>query len=810
MDTGAARTIASPQDAPAILEKMLSQLKEKDTPRETVQQSKVDFFQHSVSHKNSFFNQSEEPDLSTASEQSGSTNRSVSTSPQTESSLKNIKDDEKDPPKEAASKPNKLITLFAIVISALILSTAALFIHLTNEKQQSLAVHARKAQLADLAKKIPEILQGNFDYSYTNMNGERGYGSITLVQTDHFITGTGFDYDGKQNRKFKLDGVYNAPRLTVQKRYLRGSQTSGNPITYSGLARFNEAHDIVLNGSWHFDGKSAALSDALNQSWSAITQHPVETSARRTDSIFWSLVQLLAVCISFGMTLVFISLKFFGMHGLLNSWERRKYIPSSSMQQHLKLMKELGKGQQRGSLRLGERLDWNLQRFYLPKTLFMPASRRQRHPHLLVLGGASKGKSRFLAQMIVDDIKNNDRAVVVLDSEGSTVEQVLRWLCSAPEAAKYHDRIRLIDPTLSDAASYNPLMLCRKEALQSAANSVVMAFKAVCTESQNQQNQWTEQTAGILRNALVLLILNKCNLAELPKLLSDNDFRDVLLNKVEQMGEEWKPLIEAWYTYKKQARSEQWLSLIDPILNRVQPLLSDARISRLLNSRENSIDLEDIIERKNVLLVRVPEGQLEKAGNLLGSLILGGVRQAGLNQFEQTREAAGACSVYMDKLNNFMGSDAFEFICADFRKINIEIHATLKSLQDISEDYRNRVLVNFGAMALFSMSKKDADTFGPAMFKVDGRKVRKVNFKDVFNPINSQPTMDLASDEEKINVNRLVGLPERCYFLHLVGEEGGVFNLKAPEFNDIARGDLNLDLMESLLEQNEEDDEEDE
>jgi hypothetical protein len=224
----------------------------------------------------------------------------------------------------------------------------------------------------------------------------------------------------------------------------------------------------------------------------------------------------------------------------------------------------------------------------------------------------------------------------------------------------------------------------------------------------------------------------------------------------------------------------EWLQLIEPILNRVQPLLSDARAARMLNSRDCSIDFEEIIAEKKILLVTVPEGQLEKAGNLLGSLIIGGVRQASLNQYERTREAARPCSLYMDRLNNFMGADAFESICTDFRKISISIHATLKSLQDISEDYRNRVLVNFGAMAMFSLSKKDADLLGPGMFKVDGRKVRKWNIRDMFGIVNSSPTMDLASDEEKINVNRLVGLPERCYFLHLVGEvvECSIFELR--------------------------------
>ena len=124
------------------------------------------------------------------------------------------------------------------------------------------------------------------------------------------------------------------------------------------------------------------------------------------------------------------------MHGLINLWEREKYIPAAVRPQHLKLLYELGRGNRRGGLLLGERVEWRIHEFYRPRKLYLPATFRERNPHVLAMGAGAKGKSRLLAGMIINDIRNDDRAVVVVDSEGSLVELIIRWLGSCPEASK--------------------------------------------------------------------------------------------------------------------------------------------------------------------------------------------------------------------------------------------------------------------------------------------------------------------------------------------------------------------------------------
>jgi len=675
----------------------------------------------------------------------------------------------------------------------------------------------------------PSLIQGDYSYSFNGISAMHQVGKMQLLQNGSKITGSGSDESkSKINgiaglRKFQISGSYLPPNLVLVKKYLNSPQE----IVYNGSASQSANGPIQLHGNWCFSNIGRRLSaSAAPQLWSAsqdtngfkendvtapggngfldLLWPPNETPANR-------FLRVLAVCIVFGLAVVKLSVKFFGLHGLLSVWERENYIPHSVRRQHMKLLKELGAGK-KGGLLLGARIEWRLHQFWLPKTLYLPAARRERNPHLLAMGAGAKGKTRLLASMIINDIKNDDRAIVVVDSEGSLIELITRWLGTRPEAAKVLQRVSIIDPCRPQCQiGFNPLTAGNTENLQAAASAIVMGFKAVYTESQNQQNQWTQQTANILRNAVLLLMLNERSLEHLPALLSDNDYRDVLLEKIEkEHAREWKTLLDAWSNYKRLARTEQWINWIEPILNRVQPLLSDQRISRLLNEKDNCLDLSQLLAEKRILLVRVPEGQLEKGGNLLGSLIITGLRQAGLLHFERTGDSGTPCSLYVDELNNFIDADCFEAICSDLRKVQIGIHATLKTLHDLNEEFRNKVLLNFGTMALFSVSKKDADLIGPTMFRVEGRKVKKFTPKDIFCQVSSQPTMDFASDEEKININRLVGQEERNYFCHLVGTEAGVFRIKAPEFPDIPKGDVNWDLIEKLYSSNDSDDSEEE
>ncbi len=294
---------------------------------------------------------------------------------------------------------------------------------------------------------------------------------------------------------------------------------------------------------------------------------------------------------------------------------------------------------------------------------------------------------------------------------------------------------------------------------------------------------------------------NGRTLTDLPALLSDNDFRDLMLQRVEEIKHkrpEFITLLEAWTNYKKLARTEQWINWIEPILNRVQPMLGDPRIRRILTRVESELNLQDVITEKRILLVKIPLGQLDQNGNLLGSLMVTGIKQAALSVAAHGGSSKHPCALYLDEFDSFIEKDTFDAITSETRKLQLGFCGAAKTLQTLPEDYRSQLVINVGTMAIFALAKKDGDLLGPQMFRVDGRKIKNQTIQSVFNRVNAQFTFELISDEEKLNIDRVVGQDERTYFCYRVGTVAGVFNLKVQEFADIAQQDINVDIVEQI------------
>jgi hypothetical protein len=432
----------------------------------------------------------------------------------------------------------------------------------------------------------------------------------------------------------------------------------------------------------------------------------------------------------------------------------------------------------------------------------MPSESRAKNPHMILIGGSDTGKSRAMANMICHDIESNDRAVVVIDSDGGLIDLIKNWTACHARGQALAKRIVVVDPTYRKGSmSYNPLEPLENVNFIDAASAIVHGFKAIYTEPPGSQSQWNQQTANILRNAAILLMANERTLVDLPTLLQDNDFRDILLEAVEKKKHErteYMTLIETWGQYKKLARTDQWITWVEPILNRITPMLSDPRIRPILTKPVGDLRLHDLIVNKQVLLVRIPQGQLDQNANLLGSLIVTGLKQAALSLSNYESDKQQPCALYLDEMNNFIEKETIEALTQESDKFQIGFVGCCKTLQHLPEDFRNQIIINVGTLLAFALAKKDGDMIGPQMFRVDGRKIKHRTIQNFFNQVNTSPQFELISDEEKLNIDRVVGQEERHFFCYRVGSVAGTFNLKSLDFADPPKAKINSKLIEQM------------
>jgi hypothetical protein len=103
-----------------------------------------------------------------------------------------------------------------------------------------------------------------------------------------------------------------------------------------------------------------------------------------------------------------------------------------------------------------------------------------------------------------------------------------------------------------------------------------------------------------------------------------------------------------------------------------------------------------------------------------------------------------------------------------------------------------------GTLCVFALAKKDGDLLGPQMFRVDGRKIKHRTMQNFFNPVNTAPQFELIMDEEKLNIDRIVGQDVQTFFCYRVGTVAGTFNLKAYDFKDIPDSKVDKKLVEKM------------
>ncbi len=671
---------------------------------------------------------------------------------------------------------------------------------------------------------------GWYVVSCSNNPIERSNWNLVVKQTGRQLTVSSMD----NGKSWRGTGVLLPPnQLRFEKQYYENGGPTGYPTAYSGNFSTNQLGQMEIQGFFTAQSKVFKFRQQISQirgTWKAtrkieffpdsITEPPhagnwitelfsknwiawfFNFSGLTTAQVTQRFMVLLGVFLGFGVCFAMIALYFFGQSGKLSRLAKQEYIPSQYKALHNKMMSEWSKPMKAGSIPLGTRTEWRFWKPWVPRVMAIPPESREKNPHMILMGGSDKGKTRLLANMVCHDIESADRAVVVIDSDGELTDLVTKWTAAHAKGSAIAKRVRIIDPTYRDGSmSYNPLEPLENVNFIDAASAIVHGFKAIYTEPPGSQSQWSQQTANILRNAAILLMANNKTLLDLPTLLQDNDFRDILLEGVERKRNErteYTTLIDSWGQYKKLARSDQWITWVEPILNRVTPMLSDPRIRPILTKPVSDLRLHDLIVEKQVLLVRIPQGQLDQNGNLLGSLIVTGLKQAALSLSNYDEDRQQPVALYLDEMNNFIEKETIEALTQETDKFQIGFVGCCKTLQHLPEDFRNQIIINVGTLLAFALAKKDGDMIGPQMFRVDGRKIKHRTITNFFNQVNSSPTFELISDEEKLNIDRVVGQEERHFFCYRVGSVAGTFNLKTHEFRDPPKNMIKKKLIEQM------------
>lgn len=319
-----------------------------------------------------------------------------------------------------------------------------------------------------------------------------------------------------------------------------------------------------------------------------------------------------------------------------------------------------------------------------------------RRRHLYVIGKTGTGKSTLLANMAINDLKN-DEGICIIDPHGDLVETLLDYIPSR----------RINDVVYFDPSDYERTVQINLFEGDNVAHRELIASGIVSIFQKLYSYSWGPRLEYILRNALLTLLKSdEARLSDILELLTDAKFREKVVAKLDD------PILKSFWTMEfDRMQDRARTDAIAPILNKVGQFVSSPIVRNVVNARRSSFSIEQIMNEGKILLVNLSQGRLgEDNAALLGAMLITKIQLAAMSRVHIPEAERRDFFLYVDEFQNF-ATDSFIKILSEARKYRLNLLLANQYISQIPEEVQKAIFGNCGSMISFVMGADDAAAF---------------------------------------------------------------------------------------------------
>lgn len=340
-----------------------------------------------------------------------------------------------------------------------------------------------------------------------------------------------------------------------------------------------------------------------------------------------------------------------------------------------------------------------------------------RRRHLYIVGQTGTGKSSLMKNMMVQDM-NAGKGLCVIDPHGELAQYALSMIPQErAQDVVYFNPGDTEYPLGLNMLEFDPL---KPEQKTFVANEMLAIVKSLFTDIPEAFGPMFEL---YFKNAILLLtdVYQKKftangsvhtgiahlmpTLAEIPKVLTDANYRKVLLQ------DEDNPLVKNfWKEEAEKAGGDAALANMAPyITSKLTPFLANDYLRPIVGQPVSALKFRTILDEQKILIVNLSKGQIgEINANLLGMIVVGKILMAALSRTDVDESMRKDFYLYIDEFQNVTTS-SIATILSEARKYRLDLIIAHQYVNQLREDIRNAVFGNVGSMVAFRIGAEDAE-----------------------------------------------------------------------------------------------------
>jgi len=379
----------------------------------------------------------------------------------------------------------------------------------------------------------------------------------------------------------------------------------------------------------------------------------------------------------------------------------------------------------------------------LSKPVYMELDDRRRH--MYIIGKTGTGKSEFLKDMIMQDIRNGE-GLAVIDPHGDLIDDVLTLIPS-----KRAEDVILFDPSdTKRPMGLNMLDAETEEQKHYVVTSIIgLMYKLF---DPNKTGIIGPRFEHAIRNAMLTVMYEKgSTFVEVVRALTDSSFVQELLPKVAD------PIVRRYWTDQIAQTSDFHKSeVLDYIVSKFGRFVTNKMIRNIIGQSLSSFNFREVMDNKKILLINLSKGKIgEENSSFLGLVIVPKILMAAMSRQDMPMDARRDFFLYVDEFQNFATPD-FAQILSEARKYRLNLIVANQFVGQMEEEVKNAIFGNVGSLIAFRVGVTDANylqhEFQPVFSEADLINVDRYNtyIKTIVNGEPATPfSMDLTRDLNK-------------------------------------------------------------